>query len=796
MQFSEQWLRTFVDPQLDSAALGHRLTMAGLEVEEAEPAAPAFSGVVVARIVEAESHPNADKLKLCKVDTGQGELLQIVCGAPNAAVGMKVPCAVVGARLPGDFAIKAARLRGVESFGMLCSARELGLSEHHGGLLALAEDAPLGADLRELLALDDTLFTIKLTPNRADCLSLLGVAREVAAVTGATLRHSPATTIAATVDARRAIVLDAPNACPRYCGRIVRGVDARAATPDWMVRRLERSGIRPISALVDVTNYVMLELGQPLHAFDNARLQGAIHVRMPHEGEELLLLNEQTVRPAADTLLIADEARALALAGIMGGAESGVTLDTTEVFLESAFFAPDAIAGRARGYGFGSDASHRFERGVDPELALPALERATELILQICGGEAGPVEHAQAAAALPARPPVVLRPARARKVLGIELDDDSIRALLERVHLQVAQADGNLRVTPPSWRFDIEIEEDLIEDLARLHGYDDIPALVPQGGLDMLPRPENRRTVWALRHLLAARDYQEVVNFAFVEEAWERDFCANSDPIRLANPIAAQFSVMRSSLIAGLIDNLATNRKRQIDRVRVFEVARVFERSVESEPVPGFRQRMKVAALAAGAVAPEQWGQRTRTADFYDLKSDLEALFAPRQLGFERVSHPALHPGRAASVSLDGRVIGILGEVHPVWVQRYDLGSAPVLFEVELEAALDAMLPASSEVSRMPAVQRDLALVVSAELQAGKVLATLQAAAPATVKSIELFDVYQGKGIEPDRKSLAFRVLMQDTQRTLEDAEVDAAVSNLVQHAASVLGARLRGTGD
>ena len=796
MQFSEQWLRTFVDPQLDSTELGHLLTMAGLEVEEAEAAAPAFRGVVVARIVAADKHPDADKLKLCKVDAGTGELLQIVCGAPNAAAGMKVPCAVVGAVLPGDFVIKRAKLRGVESFGMLCSARELGLSDDHGGLYALPDDAPVGTDIRAYLELDDTLFTIKLTPNRADCLSLTGIAREVAAITGAPLKQTVVEAVAPACDARRAIVLDAPQACPRYCGRILRGVDARASTPAWMVRRLARSGIRSISALVDVTNYVMLELGQPLHAFDNTRLQGAIHVRMPRPGEQVLLLNEQTVTPAADTLLIADEARALALAGIMGGEDSGVTLETTEVFLESAFFAPDAIAGRARSHGFGSDASHRFERGVDFELARSALERATQLILEICGGEAGPVEEAVAADALPGRTPVRLRPVRARRVLGITLDDDPMLALLQRVHLGVERMGEDFLVTPPSWRFDIEIEEDLIEELARLHGYDNIPAVAPQGSLMMLPSSEHGRPVWALRHLMAARGYQEVVNFAFVEEAWERDFCANEEPIRLANPIASQLSVMRSSLIGGLTANLATNRKRQLDRVRVFEVARVFERKADGEPVKGFHQVMMLAALAAGPALPEQWGERSRNVDFYDVKGDLEALFAPRSLAFERLSHPALHPGRAASVRLDGRIIGLVGELHPVWVQRYELGSAPVVFEVELEAALAARMPVYTEISRMPAVTRDLALVVGAEVGVAKVIDVLQAAAPAIVREIVLFDVYQGKGIDPDKKSLAFRVSMQDTQRTLEDAEVDAAVSTLVRQAETVLGARLRGAGD
>lgn len=794
MQFSEQWLRTFVDPQLDSDALGHLLTMAGLEVEEADPAAPAFSGVVVAQIVEAEKHPNADKLKLCKVDAGGGELLQIVCGAPNAAAGMKVPCAKVGAVLPGNFAIKAAKLRGVESFGMLCSARELGLSEDHGGLYALPSEAPVGVDIRDYLGLNDTLFTIKLTPNRADCLSLEGVAREVAAITGAPLHPTAVVAVPASFDARRAIVLDAPQACPRYCGRILRGVNAKAPTPDWMVQRLARSGIRSISAMVDVTNYVMLELGQPLHAFDNTKLQGAIHVRYPRKGEQVLLLNEQTVTPAADTLLIADEARALALAGIMGGEESGITLETTEVFLESAFFAPDAIAGRARAHGFGSDASHRFERGVDFDLAPRALERATRLILDICGGEAGPVEEALAAASLPARPSVRLRTARARRVLGIDLDDAAIQALLERVHLKVARDGEDFLVTPPSWRFDIEIEVDLVEELARLHGYDNIPAVAPQGSLMMLPSTEHARPVWAVRHLLAGRGYQEVVNFAFVEEAWERDFCANENLIRLANPIASQLSVMRSSLIPGLVGTLATNRKRQIDRVRVFEVARVFERKADGEPVAGFHQSMSVAGLAAGSAQPEQWGERSRAVDFYDVKADLETLFAPSQLTFETVSHPALHPGRAATVRLDGHVVGVIGELHPVWVQRYDLGTAPVVFEVELDAALRARMPAYSEISRMPAVVRDLALVVGLDVTAERVIETLRAAAPAVVKGIVLFDVYQGKGIDPDKKSLAFRVLMQDTQRTLEDAEVDAAMAGLVKQAESVLGARLRGS--
>ena len=792
MQFSELWLRSFVSPDLDSDQLGHLLTMAGLEVEEQDGVAAVFSKVVVAQIVEAEKHPNADKLRVCKVDAGQGELLQIVCGAPNAAAGIKIPCALVGADLAG-FGIKAAKLRGVESFGMLCSAKELGISDESGGLLVLPEDAPVGTSLRDYLALDDTLFTIKLTPNRADCLSLTGIAREVAALTGSPLSLVACEPVAAGHGDTRAIVLDAPEACPRYCGRIIRGVDAKAPTPEWMKQRLVRSGIRSISALVDVTNYVMLELGQPLHAFDNAKLAGAIHVRLPQPGEQVLLLNGQTITPAADTLLIADEARALALAGIMGGEDSGITLDTTELFLESAFFAPDAIAGRARAYGFSSDASYRFERGVDFALAGQAIERATRLILDICGGEAGPVVEAVAADRLPARAPIRLRASRVRRVLGIDLSADAVAGMFERLDLQVSREGDDFIVTPPSYRFDVEIEEDLIEEIARIHGYDNIPSHAPRGPITMLPRPEAKRDVMSLRRQVAAREYQEVINFAFVEEAWEKDFAGNTNPVRLANPIASQMSVMRSTLIGGLVANVVTNRKRQTTRVRVFEIGRCFARDAAGQPVEGFHQPVRIAALAAGFAKPEQWGEANRNVDFFDVKADLEALLFPRVAEFERASHPALHPGRSAAVKVDGKAVGFIGELHPVWVQRYELGTAPVVFELDLDVLLQSVTPAYAELSRFPAVTRDLALVVDQQVASSVLLAGLQAVAPAIVQRIELFDQYQGKGVEPNRKSLAFRVVMQETQRTLEDAEVDAAMAALTRHAEEALGAKLRG---
>ncbi|TVT50486.1 MAG: phenylalanine--tRNA ligase subunit beta [Denitromonas halophila] len=792
MQFSEQWLRHFVDPKIDSEALGQLMTMAGLEVEEMNAVGGVFTSVVVGEILSTEKHPDADRLKVCQVDAGQDAPLQIVCGAPNADAGMKVPCAVVGASLPG-FEIKQAKLRGVASHGMLCSARELGISDEHGGLYALPDDAPVGADVRQLLGLDDTVYVIKLTPNRADCLSLAGVAREVAALTDMPLTMPPSVPVEPTIDGRRVIALDAPESCPRFCGRILQGVDARASTPEWMVRRLERSGIRAISALVDITNYVMLELGQPLHAYDNDRLEGAIHARMAQPGEKLLLLNEQVIELAAGTLVIADDARVLGMAGIMGGEESGISLDTRNVFLEAAYFTPDAVAGRAREYGFGSDASHRFERGVDFALSPVAIERATALILEICGGEVGPVVQAESLAHLPVRPPVTLRPARARKVLGIDLSDDDMASLLSRVHLDVVREGENFRVTPPSYRFDIEIEVDLVEELARLHGYDNIPAPAPQGHLAMLDRPESRRDLWQVKRMVADRDYQEVVTYSFIEEAWERDFCGNAQPIRLANPIASQMNVMRSSLIPGLLGVLLTNRKRQNPRVRVFETGRCFRVDDAGTPVAGYDQPVRLGLLAAAGTAPEQWGVAHRNADFYDLKGDLEALFAPQTLSFEAAEHPALHPGRSAKVLAAGKPVGYIGEIHPKWAQKYELGNAPVVCEVDVDALLQASLPVYTAISRLPAVVRDMALVVASTVQAMALMAALKQAAPAIVRDIQLFDVYQGKGVDPDKKSLAFRVLMQDTQRTLEDAEVDAAVSALVQCAQAQFNAALRG---
>ncbi|HRD89383.1 MAG TPA: phenylalanine--tRNA ligase subunit beta [Accumulibacter sp.] len=790
MKFSESWLRSFVDPPCSGAEFSRLLTMAGLEVEEEESVAPAFSRVVVAQVISVDRHPNADRLSLCRVDVGAGEPLQIVCGAPNVAALSKIPCALVGAELPGGLQIKLCKVRGVESFGMLCSARELGVSDDASGLMLLDAAAPVGEDLRRHLDLDDRVRTLKLTPNRADCLSLEGVAREVAALTGAPASFIQIEEVAIGIASERAVVLDAPVACPRYCGRVIAGVDATAATPSWMRRRLERSGLRPISALVDITNYVMLELGQPLHAFDNRQLSGAVHARMAQAGETITLLNQQTVELQGDVLLIADDRRPLAMAGIMGGEDSGITLATTELFLEAAFFAPKAIAGRARRYGFVSDAAHRFERGVDFAATRRALERATRLVIDICGGQAGPVSDALAS--LPERPPVLLRSRRVRKVLGLDVSPEQIEDLFRRLGLQFVRDADDFVVTPPSYRFDIEIEEDLIEEIVRLHGYENIPAALPRAALSMLPQSEETRPVARVRQLLTDCGYQEVINFAFVEEAWERDLAGNERLIRLANPIASQLSVMRSSLLGGLIANVTTNLKRRQGRVRVFETGRCFFRDPLGGPVAGFRQPWKLAALAYGTALPEQWGCASRNVDFFDVKGDLELLLAPLVARFEVAAHPALHPGRSARVVVDGEPIGFIGELHPQWQQKYGLPLAPVLFQIDLDPVRRAGLPQHVDGSRQPVVIRDMAIVVDHALELQQLLDALGVNRPAIVSDIRLFDVYVGRGVEVGKKSLAFRIVMQDTRRTLLEAEVDAAMQQLVAYLQQAFAAQLR----
>ncbi len=783
MQFSESWLRTFVNPSLSSEELSHLLTMAGLEVEEMTSVAPAFEKVVVGQVLTKDKHPDADRLNVLTVDVGQAEPLNIVCGAGNVTVGMKAPCALVGAKLPG-IEIKQAKVRGIASFGMMCSEKELGLAEESAGLMVLAADAVVGQSIREHLDLDDRLITLKLTPNRSDCLSLNGIAREVAALTGAPLQAVAQVSIKQTGSQSRKVKLTASAACPRYSGRVISGVNAKAATPAWMVQRLQRCGLRSISALVDVTNYILLELGQPLHAFDLNKLNGDIEVRFARVGEQLKLLNEQVVELKDDMLVITDGKGPVALAGVMGGAESAVSDTTTDIFLESAYFSPSVIVGKSRLLGFSSDAAYRYERGVDFSGTAAALDRATQLILDICGGQAGPVTEAKAE--LPARPAVKLRTSRVLRVLGVALKADEIAQILSRLGVAFQQKGEEFSVTPPSYRFDIAIEEDLIEEVARVYGYENIQPAPIQARMSILPLVEAQRPLSKLRQTMVLRDYQETINYAFVEAEWERDLCANTTPIALKNPIASQMSVMRSSLLGGLLAALRTNLARKQPRVRLFEVGGCF-----ADEAGSYTQNERLGGLAYGGAVSEQWGLPARDVDFYDVKGDVEALFAPRKLSFQAAQYPASHPGRSARILLDGRAIGWIGELHPQRQQQYDLPQAVVWFEVELAALTQDSVPKLTDISRFPPVRRDVAVLVDENVTVQSLLDAMQAENAPNVVELALFDVYRGKGVEQSKKSLAFRVLLQDTQKTLTDNEIEENVARLVA-ALQRQGAQLR----
>ncbi len=783
MKFSENWLRTLVDTKLSSEELAHLLTMAGLEVESLESVAPAFNNVVVAEVLEIVKHPNADKLNVCQVNVGEAQPLTIVCGAANVAVGVKVPCARIGAVLPGDLVIKQAKVRGIESFGMLCSDKELGLAVESQGLWLLPGDAPVGKALREYLDLDDNIFTLKLTPNRSDCSGMVGVAREVAALTGGALKQLDIPTQPVALSEQLPVKVADAVACPLYCGRLVRNVNAAALTPAWMLRRLERSGLRAINAVVDITNYVMLEMGQPMHAFDVAKLSGGIVVRKALKGESLTLLNDQTVALDEEVLVIADEKRTLAIAGVMGGQGSGVGTATQHVFLESAFFVPDSIAGKARRFGLATDSSFRFERGVDFSATRQALERATQLLLEICGGSAGAISEVRGQ--LPARLPIRLRRARVARVLGIPLDDIQITTLLRRLQLGCEAKGDYYLVTPPSFRFDLSIEEDLIEELARLFGYDNIPAQVPQAALIMLPNSESQRPLARIRQMLVARDYQEIVSYAFVEEQVERELCGNDQPVALQNPIASNLAVMRSSLIGGLVGALRFNLNRKQTRVRLFEAGACFAK-VNNEYV----QKQRLSGLAYGAAQPEQWGAAAQPVDFYDVKADVEAFFAPQVLRFVPAIHPALHPGRSAQIYCGEQTVGWIGELHPHWQQQYDLVQPAVWFEIELDALTQAHVPRMSEINKFLPARRDLAVLVDEAVAVQALLDAMRQVSDHYVVEVALFDLYRGKGLGEGKKSLAFRVLLQDTQKTLTDIEIDQCIARLVavlqQHGAQL----------
>lgn len=792
MQFSENWLRSLVNTDLDSQALSHALTMTGLEVEEMQAVAAPFSKVVVAKILTAVKHPDADRLQVCTVDVGLAEPVQIVCGAANARVGLIAPCALVGAELPG-FSIKQAKVRGIESFGMLCSSKELGITEEAIGLLELSDDAVIGQSIREHLDLDDHLFTLKLTPNRSDCLSLKGIARDVAAITGASTSFSAISPVVAELSDVKNIVVTEQVACPRYCGRLIRGIDAKAATPSWMLKRLERSGLRSISAVVDVTNYVLLALGQPMHAFDANKLNGDLAVRFAKAGESLTLLNDQIIALKADDLVIANASGAVALAGVMGGKDSSVGDETIDIFLESAFFTPAVITGKARRLGLSTDSSYRFERGVDFGNTRNALEYATALIQQICGGKVAEVtEHISA---LPSRNPVKLRLARLISVLGIPFTQEKVAQLLTQLGFAYTSAYEVFIITPPSFRFDINIEEDLIEEIARLHGYDHIPATPPVASLTMLEAPEAKSPLNKLRDCLVASGYQEVVNYSFVDESWERDLLGNASPIKLKNPIASNLSVMRTSLWGGLLDTLVYNLNRKQDRAMLFEVGATYFNQTSQDSSAAFVETTAISGLAYGSAKPEQWSADASEFDFFEVKAHVDALLgasANKQVTYEKAEHVTLHPGQTARILLDGVPIGWLGKLHPKWQQHYSLSKSTFLFELQAEAVLNRTIPNYQEVSKLLPVRRDLAVVVDADVAVNTLLTAVKKANIPLILEVALFDLYQGQGIPENKKSLALSVLMHDTQKTLTDADADTAIANLLSLLQNNFGATLR----
>ncbi|HUB90449.1 MAG TPA: phenylalanine--tRNA ligase subunit beta [Dyella sp.] len=792
MKFSENWLRELVEIKADRAALAHALTMAGLEVEELTPLGENLGGVVVAEIVAAEKHPEADRLQVCKVNAGIGEPLQIVCGAPNARVGIRVPLATVGASLPGGINIKAAKLRGVESFGMLCSAKELGIDNDASGLLELPLDAPVGQSLAAYLGLPDASIELKLTPNRPDCLGLLGLAHDVAALFGSQVKLPAQADAPVSSAARRGIRLQAGKDAPRYLGRIIEGIDPAARTPLWLAERLRRAGLRPISAVVDVTNYVMLELGQPLHAFDNDQLHGDIVVRHAHEGETVKLLDGSEAKLDSSFLLIADEQNALAVAGVMGGYDSRVTDATRNIFLEAAHFAPAAIMGRARKLGMHTDASHRFERGVDPELPRRALQRATELLLSMAGGKAGPVLVAENPADLPKSATVTLRRTRLRRVLGVEVADAEVARIFTALGMQVATIDEGWRVTAPSSRFDIELEEDLVEEVARIYGYDRIPTHTPEGALALAIEPEARLNELVVREQLAAREYYEAVNLAFVSHALLEKWGFAGNLVPLANPLSADLAVMRPSLLPGLIEALSHNRARQQDRVRLFEMGRAF--AAGNPPV----ETPSLALVASGNAHAEQWGEAARPLDFFDLKGDLDALIAwggePQRWAVHADGLPGwLHPGRAARVTRDGETVGYLGALHPRLAKTLDLGPDVHVLELALEPLLGRRLPKAQPVPRFPAVRRDIAVDIPEQVSWSQIEQAVRATLGTTLADLRLFDRYSGKGVEAGRKSLAMGLILQDASRTLTDDDADNCVRNVVSALEAACEAKLRG---
>ncbi len=791
MKIAESWLREWVDPELDTAALGHQLTMLGHEVDAIEYEGEGLADVVIAEVVEVGKHPDADKLSVCRVSDGGDELIDIVCGAPNVVKGMKTPLAKPGVELPNGMKLRKAKIRGVVSNGMLCSAIELGLGDEADGIMNLPEDAPVGAPLIDYLDLPDAAIDLDLTPNRGDCFSVLGIARELAALTGDALKDPAVAPVPATVDAVQAVELVEPAGCPRFAGRIIRGIDPAARSPVWMTERLRRSGLRGISPVVDITNYVMLEYGQPLHAYDASLLTGPIRPRLAKAGEKVTLLDEKEVELRDDTLIITDDSGPIGIAGIMGGLSTAVTDTTTDVFFEAAFWPPDFMAGRARGYGMHTDASLRFERGVDPDAQSRAVERATELLLAIAGGAAGPLVEERDEQHLPPRATIRLRHDHVTRLLGLEIDADEIARILESLEMTVESCQGGWSVRPPSHRFDVAIEADLIEEIARIHGYDSIPETTAFAQSALETVTESRVELERAAASLIARDYQEVITYSFIDAEANKALTGVDSELVLSNPISSEMSVMRGSLWPGMLAAAAANVARQQDRVRIFEASKSFHGTLEAHT-----EVVRLAGLATGSALPEQWGSKSESIDFFDIKADVEALLLlasqTSEVSFNATEHPALQTGQAAEIRRDGDVIGLIGKLHPNVAKRFDVKRAVYVFELDAAKALASEAPNATSISKYPAIRRDLAVVVDDTVTADEIVDAVSASAPALIQDVRIFDIYKGPGIEAGRKSVAIGLILQETSRTLTDEDADTAMAAATSKLKDKFAAELR----
>ncbi len=791
MKIAESWLREWVNPDLDTDALAHQLTMLGHEVDSLDLEGAGIGDVVIAEVVEFGKHPDADRLSVCKVNDGSGDLLDVVCGAPNVFKGMKSPFAKPGVTLPNGLKLRKAKIRGVVSNGMLCSAVELGLGDESGGIISLPQDAPVGSQLVDFLDLPDAVFDLDLTPNRGDCFSVLGIARDVAALTGAALKDPSVEAATVSIDDTQAVELVDPAGCPRFAGRVIRGIDPAARSPVWLTERLRRAGLREISPVVDVTNYVMLELGQPLHAYDFGLLQGQIRPRLAKAGEKITLLDEQEVELKSNTLIITDDSGPIGIAGIMGGLSTAVSDTTSDIFLEAAYWPQDFMAGRARAYGMHTDASLRFERGVDPEGQGRAVERATQLLLEIAGGKAGPLVVESSKKHLPVSKSIVLRSGRISRLLGLEIADDEITNILQRLEMTMESVDGGWKVTPPGHRFDMEIEADLIEEVARIHGYDSIPEVTEISQAPLATVTETTVDLEQVIATLIARDYQEVITYSFIDADANKAFTGCVSELVLSNPISSEMSVMRASLWPGMVAAAAANSARQRERIRMFEVSKSFHGTLDEHT-----EVLRIAGLVSGPVLPEQWGSKPESVDFFDIKADVEALLslasASDDVDFVATEHPALQPGQAAEIIRNDVVIGIVGKLHPQLAKQNDFKRALYVFELDAEKALASVAPSASTISKFPAIRRDIAIVVDDKVSADELVKAVASSSPELIRDVRIFDIYKGEGIEAGRKSIAIGLILQETSRTLTDDDADAAMAAVVSKLEDKFAAELR----